>query len=234
MQSGRVLEPEIMDDPDLDRHRHRAALRGLARINRFSRSAAVLWPHLASLARATDGPPLRVLDVATGSGDIPVALGRRARRAGLALELHACDTSRRALAAARQRARQARVALRLFTRDVIADPPDGPYDVVLCSLFLHHLTDRDARTLLERLAAISTRLLLVHDLRRSTAGLLVARVFTRCISRSSVVHVDGPRSVRAAFTMPEARALARDAGLDGAVVSPRWPWRFLLEYRRPC
>jgi hypothetical protein len=66
----RRLQPELMDQPGLDPARHRQALRGLRRINFWSRSAGILWPALAGLARAAQRP-LRVLDQATGGGDVP-------------------------------------------------------------------------------------------------------------------------------------------------------------------
>jgi hypothetical protein len=103
----------------------------------------------------------------------------------------------------------------------------------MCSLFLHHLADDEAKDLLTRMAAAARHLLLVNDLERSTRGLLLAYLGTRLLSRSPVVHVDGLRSVRAAFTRTEVRALAERAGLNGAEVSPRWPCRYLLTWRRP-
>jgi hypothetical protein len=62
--------------------------------------------------------------------------------------------------------------------------------------------------------------------------MLLACAGTRLLSRSPVVHVDGPRSVAAAFTPAEALDLAQRAGLTGATVVRRWPCRFLLTWRR--
>jgi hypothetical protein len=63
---------------------------------------------------------------------------------------------------------------------------------------------------------------------------MLAYVGTRLLSASPIVHVDGPLSVAAAFTCVEAQELARRAGLEGATVARRWPFRFLLTWsRRP-
>ena len=99
------------------------------------------------------------------------------------------------------------------------------------SLFLHHLDRPRAIELLCRLQRVTRRLLLVHDLRRTPMGLAVAWLVPRLITRSPVVHVDGPRSVRAAFTIPEVAQLAADAGLRRARVERCWPWRYLLQWR---
>src|SRR5947208_702478 len=76
-------------------------------------------------------------------------------------------------------------------------------------------------------------LVLVNDLERGPLGWMLAWLGTRLLSRSRIVHVDGPLSVEGAFTCAEVRALARRAGLDGATLTRRWPCRFLLAWRRP-
>lgn len=229
----RHRQPEIMDQPGLDRHRHEAALRGLERINFWSRSASILWPPLAALARERSGRPTRVLDVATGAGDVPIRLWRRARRAGLPLEVDGCDVSPAAVAHARGRAARAGAAVGFFPWDALAGPLPAGYDALVTSLFLHHLDEGQAADLLGRLAEAAGRLVLVNDLARSPAGLLLAYLGTRVLSRSEVVRTDGVRSVEAAFTPAEVCALAMRAGLAGARVEGRWPCRFLLTWRRP-
>ncbi len=195
----RHLQPEWMDQPDLDEGRHRAALRGLERINRWSGSARILWPQLSRLAAETPGRPCRVLDVATGAGDVPRALWRRARRAGLPFALDGCDVSPTALDHARRRAADEGADVSFFPLDALRDPLPADYDAVVSSLFLHHLTEEQAVALLRRLAHAG-RVVLVNDLARSPPGYILAWVGTRVLSRSPVVHLDGPRSVEGAFT----------------------------------
>jgi SAM-dependent methyltransferase len=227
----RQRQPEIMDQPGLSPERHAGALAGLARLNFWSRSAGIVWPALAAAARRQAPRPLRVLDIATGGGDVPVRLARRALRAGVALDLEGCDVSSVALACARQRAERAGLPVRFFVHDALGGPLPSGYDAVMCSLFLHHLDDADAGTLLGRMAAAAP-LVLVNDLERGLTELTLTYLATRLLSRSDVVHTDGPLSVRAAFTLPEIRALAATAALTGAVVARRWPCRFLLTWGR--
>lgn len=218
---------ERMDDPALDPAEHRRALAGLARLNRVSDSAGVLWPALRALARG--GAPVRVLDVATGSGDVPRALAAKAARAGLTnLSFAGCDLSPTAVEAAAQAA----PGLTFFAHDAVRDPLPPGYDAVTCSLFLHHLSDADAEALLARMAAAANRLVLVNDLDRSRFSYLAVWLACRLLSRSPVVRFDGPASVRSAFTAEEAAALAGRAGLAGATARWRFPCRFLLKWER--
>jgi hypothetical protein len=125
---------------------------------------------------------------------------------------------------------QARVGF--FVHDALIGELPGGYDAVLCSLFLHHLEADQAVQLLRQMAQAAGRLVLVNDLVRSTAGYLAAYAGTRLLSRSPVVHIDGPRSVEGAFSPAEVRVLAYRAGLRRARVELCWPWRYLLRWDR--
>src|SRR5262249_15404900 len=111
----RRRQPEVMDQPDLDRGRHFQALRGLERINFWSNSAGILWPSLAALARQTAPRPLRVLDLASGGGDVATGLWHRARRRGLAMEIDGCDINPDAVLYARERAARHGASVGFFT-----------------------------------------------------------------------------------------------------------------------
>jgi hypothetical protein len=63
-------------------------------------------------------------------------------------------------------------------------------------------------------------------------GYALAWLGLHLLTGSVVARRDGPVSVQAAFTLGEAQALARDAGLAGAEVRPCWPQRFTLRWIR--
>ena len=245
-----------MDDPALDETAHRRALAGLLRLDRAARAERLLWPALLALPHG-DGP-LRVLDVGCGGGEPAVPLLLRARRAGLPLELTAFDRSPRALAVSAERARRHGLPVqgdepagphaaarptgdatgcRLLLRrgDALVDLPEAGYDVVMCSLFLHHLSDADAIALLSRMKRAARRLVLVQDLRRGRRGWLIAALASRLLTRSPVVRHDALASVESAFTPAELGFLAGRAGLDSlhGRVDVRWPERLLLRWERP-
>jgi SAM-dependent methyltransferase len=226
----RPPQAEIMDGPDLDPAVHDAALAGLARLNAWAGSARPFWPPLATLARSAPAP-LQVLDVASGAGDVAVALALRARRAGVPLRVAATDRSATALAHAARRAARHGVVLPVVQADALA--PGGlplRVDAVICSLFLHHLDEERAVAFLRSAAGAARRLLLVADLRRTAAGLLLAATASRLATRSPVVHADASASVRNAYAAQEVAALAARAGLRGAVVRRVFPQRLLLAW----
>ena len=227
----RHREPEIQDQPDLDSELLWQALAGLESINFWSRSLYVLWPSIRTLSRQMKRP-LRILDIATGAADVPISLWHLARRAKLAVQIEACDLNPRTVSYAQHRAREKRADVHVFQLDVLHQEVPHPYDVILCSLFLHHLSDAEAVRVLDRMAQAAAHMLLVNDLLRCVEGLVLAHLSVPLLTRSKVNRVDSVRSVRAAFTVDEARSLATRAGLRGAVVEKRWPCRYLLKWTR--
>jgi len=223
-----------MDQPDLDVRQHTRALTALGRANAISRTAAAVWPAIRDAAHAAGARPLRVLDVACGGGHVVLEIARRAAAEGIPLDVTGCDVSPVALEYARSLAERSGVdRVRFMRADACRDPLPGGIDVMLCTLFLHHLTDDEAALLLGRMQNASQRLMVVSDLRRTRLGYLFAWVGCRLLSRSRVFHVDGTRSVAAALTTGEARAMAERSRLTGAQVSEVWPQRWLLVWRRP-
>ncbi len=225
----RRREPELMDDPSLDAAQHDAALRGLARLNAASRSHAVLWPRVAEVARSANrsGRPLRVLDVATGSGDLPLAMAHLARKAGLDLHWSVCDVSAHALDVAVRRAAQAGFAF--TTHQLDATTHELPAnDVSICSLFVHHLDPPQVIRLLASMHQASSMAIGINDLDRSRLGYALAWIVGRILSRSPIVHHDAPVSVQASFRPAEIAALARAAGLGETTIERAWPARWRL------
>ncbi len=229
--SQRDCQPELMDDPTLDPKEHRKALAGLARINRFSNSVGVLWPSLKKFYASNPKRPLRVLDIATGSGDVPIALAKRAAQKGLQIEFAGCDFSPVAIENAKQQATQAGVKADFFPLNVLEEPLPEGYDVLTCSLFFHHLSREHALLLLAKMAKVS-QLVLINDLNRGRLNYLLVWLASHVLTRSYVVRVDGPLSVRAAFTKAEFLKLAEDASVTNGSIQSKFPARFLYEWRK--
>jgi len=242
----RQLEGELMDDPGVDPRAHADALRGLGRINGLSRTGAALWPAVERILRSRpDGPgpsvhsghpgplgqPRTLLDIATGGGDVAIALSRLARRKGYPLTVEGCDISPTALGFATGQAARASASVHFFRLDVLSESFPCHYDIITATLFLHHLTDGQIVGLLGKLSAHADHVV-ISDLIRNRTGYCLATLGTRLLSRSRIVHVDGQRSVRAALTLAEARGLTHRAGLEGATFRRHWPSRFLMTWSR--
>jgi 2-polyprenyl-3-methyl-5-hydroxy-6-metoxy-1,4-benzoquinol methylase len=222
-----------MDQPGLDNESHHAALAGLRTTNSLSRVPHVIWRGLVDAdLLSSNGQPLRILDIAAGGGDVVIGVAKLAARMSVTADVHGCDINPAAVRYAQSAANRAGVtAAQFFQLNALTDRLPDDYDVVMCTLFLHHLSEIDACELLSRMANSARRGVLVDDLQRSRLGYFYAWAGARLLTRSHIVHVDGPLSVRSAYTVAEVRRLAQSAGLVSARFRCHWPQRFLMSWR---
>ncbi|MCU0716876.1 MAG: methyltransferase domain-containing protein [Pirellula sp.] len=238
----RNLVPEWMDDPDLDSEEHHRALAGLRRINWLSGTVGRIASEIDQQMQRRGLDRCRVLDVGCGSGDIACAVARRLAER-FAVTLTGWDFSQTAIEQAiANRDRRTKVTsnpceIHFEVRNALDTTPKSmrgsrPFDFVYCSLFMHHFTEGQALELMTKLSSLTEHVFLIDDLVRSRYGWLLAQVGCRLLSRSRVVHFDGPQSVKAAFTASEIQQVAAVAGLHPVKVRKCWPARMLFTWER--
>ena len=206
-----------MDAAGVDGAELARSLTDLEMVNRWLGGARVAIEALGPLLRPAGGGEIRVLDVATGSADIPLALARWARREGLGVRVLATDAHPRTVAVARERA-AGDPGVAVEQADALALPyADGAFDFATCHTALHHFDPPEAVRLLAELRRVATRGVVVTDLLRSWTGLAGVRLLAATVwRRHPITRHDGPASIRAAYTLRELRDLARRAGLGEA------------------
>jgi ubiquinone/menaquinone biosynthesis C-methylase UbiE len=206
---------ELLDGPLDDPAVLRGNLRDLARINRWFGGAACSRRALDRLlGRRT--VPHTLLDVGTGAADIPLALIADGARRGRALRVTGVDSRPEVIEAATalDPALKTTDELELSVSDGRSLPwPDGAFDVVHCSLLVHHLEPRDAIAFLREAARVARLGVVVNDLVRARRHLVAARVVLPLITRNRYTRHDGPMSVQRAYTRVELRALLAAADL---------------------
>ncbi|MBM80363.1 MAG: nucleotide-binding protein [Planctomycetaceae bacterium] len=210
--SRRDRQPEVMDQPDLDVSLHRQALDVIGRFHRLFRSGDEIFGRIRDLQDSDR--PLRILDVACGGGDMIVGLGQAARKANFDIEISGCDLSNVALERTAELATQAHIEVKLFPFDAIKDEFPEQFDVIVSTMFIHHLSNQDVVALLRKMKSAATKRIIVADQARSRATYFFVKTLMLVASRSPVTRVDGPLSIRAAFTADEFEQVAREAGLE--------------------
>jgi len=229
LTNQRHITAEIMDGPNVEAGAHALALEGLRRINAASKTAGRMARPIIDHARRENLGRLSMLDIACGGGDVPVGVALLAQHAGIEIDLTLLDRSATALTLATAVADRAGITCRCVQTDLLDGWNQSIFDIVTCSLFLHHVTEpRQVVELLNRMGTISRRMVVISDLRRCRMGLFTAWAGSRILSRSAIVHHDAPASVRAAWTIHELADFAARAEMKNARIERSWPWRMLL------
>ena len=202
-------EPELMDRPQLVSSELEKDLRNIRQLNRFFGSHRLVLHFLRRWIKP--GDHVRIVDLATGSGDIPRLIVDYAQKIGAKVEVDALDRQSATLEIARKLSGNY-PEISYIDANILEWQPADPYDIVLCSLALHHFSDEDAVRLLRHCRELSQKFVLVSDLRRGLLATIGVYLLTALIFREPMTRYDGRVSAARAFSFAELDDLAGRAG----------------------
>lgn len=223
----RSLEKEMMDLPCDSPPLLEEDLANLRLINAYLGGHRSVLRGLERAVRTRKIDRFSLLDVGTGSGDIPVRIVEWARKNALRAQIAALDTEAVTVNAAARETR-AFPEISIMRADAMAPPFNAAsVDFVLASQFLHHFPEEKIIALLRAWSKIARRAIIVSDLVRHPLAYIGIRTLTRLFTRNVMTLTDAPRSVQRAFTMAEWRELLRRASVGPFQICPVFPFRVL-------
>lgn len=232
---SRVLEPEVMDTVteahDYDAMDHREV------------NARFVDDLLVALGEATSSPtaqpspaderPLRILDLGTGTAQIPIVLvGRLRERTTRRFEIAAVDLAAEMLVVAKRNVAQAGLldVIRLERLDAKTLPyPPGRFSAVVSNSIVHHIPEpREALAEAVRVAAPGGLLFFRDLFRPETEAELERLVGMYASGANDHQRQLFAQSLRAALSVAEMQALVAELGFDPSTVRAtsdrHWTW----------
>ena len=206
-------------------------LRNLRMLNRYlsgSRSVKL------ALQRALGREPLKhvsVLDVGTGSADIPAAIFAWAKRRNVTAKIVGVDSESVTARIAANHTQQL-AGIKIIQGDAGAPPfLPGSFDFVVASQFLHHFSEAKIVDLLRQWATLARRGIVISDLVRHPVAYHGIRLLTKLTTRNIMTLIDAPLSVRRALTFSEWRELLRQADIGPVEMFSVFPFRIAAAIR---
>jgi SAM-dependent methyltransferase len=226
-------EPELIDQPGLDRALLHEELRLLEDFNRRLSGYKLVRETVERLLGSSMPKSLSILDLGTGSADIPRAIAGWARKKKIAVSITAVDGNAEILQFARESSRDW-PEIKFAQHDLRSLPyAKNSFDLVLCSLALHHFSSAGAVAVLRRISEIARVGYAVNDLRRNWLSIWITELLVRTVIHSQIFRHDAPKSCRAAFSVSELRALGESAGLKNfQVTRHHWIFRMILHGKK--
>jgi SAM-dependent methyltransferase len=223
---------ELMDTEPVGYEDYRACLADLARVNRLFlayRPTLAFLDRLQRTGRLPQGRPLVIADAGAGYGDMLRRIDAFATRRRLAVDLIGVDLNPLAARAARE-ATPARRPIRFITGDVFTALSDTPVDVVISSLFTHHLEGTALPEFLAWMEATATLGWFINDLHRHPLPYYGFAAMARAAGWHRFIRHDGPVSIARAFRRDDWQTVLAAAGIPESAVSIEWwlPFRLCL------
>ena len=226
----RIDQDELLDRGEGTAEQVALSLRDLERINRFLGGKSFLRRHVFPLlARSYSAAPLRILDLACGSAVCARWIADDARRRGRKVEIVALDRSARHLRIAREEMARAEVdgypEITLLQADAARLPfQAGAFDLVVSTLFMHHLSPPDLAAMIHGWARACRGRLLLDDLVRDWVPYCFFLATRPLFARSPLTRHDGRVSLLRAYTLTEMRGIVKGSGVR--LIGLHRDWRY--------
>lgn len=223
--SRRQQDAEWLDDPNADPELIRKSLIYIRRINILLRYTKATLSHLQRMSRSWPaGKTIRILDVGTGSADIPVAILKWARKRGFDVRVTGIDLQKSVIDTAKLNDDS---KLTLIVGNALQLPfADGGFDYVITNMFLHHLDEDVVVSVFREMNRVAAQGVIAADIIRCRGAYLGIIALT--LLANPMVRHDARVSVRQAFNRDEILALRDRAGIGYACYYQHAGYRFVL------
>jgi SAM-dependent methyltransferase len=246
MLEKRAIADELMDADDLDPATYAAVVHDLARVNTLTMARRPTLRFFTKVHQAIAGcrvreaqkhhspgirvrpakAPIKILDVGFGDGDMLRAIAKWGQSRHVELTLVGIDLNPRSARAARE-ATPPDMAIDYRTGDY-ADLAGQDWDVVMSSLVAHHMTHDQLVAFLRFMDAESASGWFVNDLHRHGFAYLGFPLLATLMRWHRIVRHDGQLSIARSYRPDEWPPILAEAGIDGAEVVRRFPFRLCV------
>jgi 2-polyprenyl-3-methyl-5-hydroxy-6-metoxy-1,4-benzoquinol methylase len=200
-------------------------LTDLARVNR---TTMAYRPTLDFLRRVVGNrKAFRLLDVGFGGGDMLRRIALWAKRCGIAAELTGIDLNPRSAAVAGA-APSPGAPIRYLTGDY-ATLAGGNFDCIISSLVAHHMSHEQLVDFVGFMDHEAGAGWFVNDLHRHGFAWSAFPLLARTMGWHRVVRLDGTTSIARSYRPAEWPPILAEAGVEGACVRRRFPFRLCVE-----
>lgn len=225
----RSEEEEIMDDFSIDDDGLHRTLRELEIINKWLGGNAITIQALNKILPQFNGSqnPLKIVDLGCGSGDM-LRLIYDTFGKDYDLELIGVDANSAVVRHAEEKNND-HYPIQYQTVDILSKGfKNQSYDIVLCTLFLHHFSENTLIEILSSLKKQTKQALIINDLHRHFLAYHSIHLLTTLFSRSYMTRYDAKLSVLRAFSKKEITKALKESGWTQFSIQWKWAFRWAI------
>lgn len=220
---------EIMDDFSLEGEELREALDKIASINQLLGGNKLTLQGIKQLLRETSvTKSITILDVGCGNGDMLRMLSDYANKNNLKFELIGVDANAFTIEHARLLSREY-TTISYLCEDIFSKVfTEVKYDILLCTLTLHHFKNEDIESILDIFHKQATLGIVINDLHRSMLAYRLFQLVCLVFRLNRMSREDGLTSILRGFKKKELEDFSKK--IQAKKQSIAWKWAFRYQW----
>jgi len=223
----RTSENEIMDDFRLEGDELRVTLDRIAKINRFLGGNSITLNGVKTLlSTGYKNETITIVDIGCGNGDMLRMLSDYGNRHHIKLSLLGIDANPYTINCARDLSKDYTNISYLCADIFEANFEDVKYDIVLCTLTIHHFDDEGILRLLGSLVNVSKLGVVINDLQRSKMAYRLFQTIAVVFRLNRMTKVDGLVSILRGFKKEELTQFSNKLKLENYSIQWKWAFRY--------
>lgn len=218
---------EIMDDFSLEGEELREALDKIASINQLLGGNKLTLQGIEQLLRETSVTKrITILDVGCGNGDMLRMLSDYANKNNLKFELIGVDANAFTIEHARLLSREY-TTISYLCEDIFSKVfTEVKYDILLCTLTLHHFKNEDIESILDIFYKQATLGIVINDLHRSTLAYRLFQLVCWVFRLNRMSREDGLTSILRGFKKKELEDFSKKIQVKKQSIAWKWAFRY--------
>ncbi|SFW66338.1 methyltransferase domain-containing protein [Chitinophaga sancti] len=227
--SQRTSAPEIMDDFQMEGDTLRQTLDEIAGINQLLGGNRITVQGVRQLLQSIPvDKTVSIVDLGCGNGDMLRTLALKCRKEGRSVKFIGVDANRFTIAHAITLSADYPEIIYHCTDIFSAEFAASKYDIVLCTLTLHHFAEAALKSLLQLLLRNARIGIVINDLHRSRIAYYLFCLFSFVWGLGPMAKEDGRISILRGFKRKELIALAKT--LNIVQYTLRWKWAYRYQW----
>ncbi|SFN46541.1 methyltransferase domain-containing protein [Salegentibacter flavus] len=227
--SFRTNQAEIMDNFELGGEELEKVLKDLENINKWLGGNKVTLSGIKKIQRENpQEQEWNIVDVGCGNGAMLREIAQWGKKNNIELKLTGVDANIHAISIAK-RLSENYPNIEFKVMDVFSESyRKQNFDIVLCTLTLHHFTDPQIINLLKLFHRQAKYGVLINDLHRSKIAYRLFQVFCRVFIRNEIARKDGLTSILRGFKKSDLERFS--AKIPASQAEIKWKWAFRYQW----
>jgi 2-polyprenyl-3-methyl-5-hydroxy-6-metoxy-1,4-benzoquinol methylase len=216
-----------MDDFLLEGEELRTTLDRIAKINRFLGGNSITLNGVKKLLSTSNkNETITIVDIGCGNGDMLRLLSDYGNRHHIKLALLGIDANLYTINYAANLSKDY-TNISYLCADIFEENfEDVKYDIVLCTLTIHHFDDEAILRLLGSLVKVSKLGVVINDLQRSKMAYRLFQTIAVVFRLNRMTKVDGLVSILRGFKKDELIQFSHKLKLENYSIQWKWAFRY--------